>query len=461
MTKNNLSFKYYLFCVILPLLVIISIFTFGTIYLQNNIFQTERKIVALDGINAIQYIINTSQKIKIYTNKQDMPSQDIQRQRTLFKKVLSQLKELHNHLTFHTKKYPNHEEINQFLFNINKSLRSSDMIFDITHNTQRSFDIIKDIANNSGLADDDHSTTSILVRIIANQFPYISNDIFNNNLNNTDTTLKNFNYNLQLLDSNILTIVTDNINLNIQNANKIYAENSIKLKTLLEKRIETTDRIQNFCIFLFVLGLIFIGYSYFKYNQKNNQLKNTIKEYEKVSLIDKLTSLYNRGHFDDVISRKLKSAKRDQHSVVFIVVDIDNFKKYNDIYGYKKGDTVLQVIAKVLKATLQRGSDYIFRLGDEEFGLLLTDMEFKKAVEFTAIIKHKIEEVNIEYINHKENTSHITVSMGFVFIEPGMDFEEIEIYNGAYKALETCKNKGKNTISVYYPDKKEVELLDL
>ncbi|HUH42155.1 MAG TPA: diguanylate cyclase, partial [Sulfurimonas sp.] len=103
------------------------------------------------------------------------------------------------------------------------------------------------------------------------------------------------------------------------------------------------------------------------------KLKLANKRLENASYTDSLTSLHNRRYFNMVYEREIKRAKRDCRYITFMMLDIDYFKQFNDTYGHIKGDAALKSVANVFKGLLKRPGDFAFRLGGEEFGILLTD----------------------------------------------------------------------------------------
>ena len=236
----------------------------------------------------------------------------------------------------------------------------------------------------------------------------------------------------------------------------LYNQNLKLLHNQLLQRVSNKETIQRIIIIIGVLSIIFIIYSHINYYRKSIQLIKTVKVFQKKSITDDLTGLYNRRHFDTVISRQLKKIKRDEQPSVFIMCEIDSFKEYIDAYDHKKGDEIIQVIAKSLKISLHRPGDFIFRLGNEEFGLLLKDnMELEKTTAFTKILKNNIENLKLE---HPKNPAgkFVTVSMGIVLISDAIEHEEESVYQGAYKALNYAKKHGGNQVVIYDIDKCEV-----
>ena len=96
----------------------------------------------------------------------------------------------------------------------------------------------------------------------------------------------------------------------------------------------------------------------------NELLRKANMELERISMIDKLTNLYNRRFFDISFSKVWSQAKREGLPLSLIMIDIDHFKKYNDNYGHLAGDGCLSSI-KVIKETVKRGGDFVARYGEE------------------------------------------------------------------------------------------------
>jgi len=96
------------------------------------------------------------------------------------------------------------------------------------------------------------------------------------------------------------------------------------------------------------------------------------KIYEKLSITDALTQLYNRRHFNHILSQEIIRATHNKSILCFIILDVDYFKKYNDSYGHKAGDEALVAVSKTLEKSLHRSGEFAFRLGGEEFGAIFT-----------------------------------------------------------------------------------------
>jgi len=137
--------------------------------------------------------------------------------------------------------------------------------------------------------------------------------------------------------------------------------------------------------------------------------------------------------------------KRNGGCVNFIILDIDDFKKYNELYGIKKADEALVKISAKLKESLRRPDDYCFRLGGDEFALLYRSKSEDEGYLYAQVLKKNIEMLAIK---HKENRKYkvLTVSLGIVSRDKDRINTEDEIYMLAYEHLQRAKDDGRNKV---------------
>ena len=159
--------------------------------------------------------------------------------------------------------------------------------------------------------------------------------------------------------------------------------------------------------------------------------------------IDPLTKLFNRRHFEDFFEKKVINLHENDKKFVFVMVDIDNFKLYNDTYGHKNGDEVLIRVANVLKDLHARYST-VFRLGGEEFGIILDVDNIEDAIRIIEDYRMKIVEKNIPF----ENSEHqiVTASFGVKLAKRIERLSYEEIYHEADKKLYLAKKDGRNRV---------------
>lgn len=168
------------------------------------------------------------------------------------------------------------------------------------------------------------------------------------------------------------------------------------------------------------------------------------KHFESLSTRDELTGLYNRRHFNDMAPALLKAARKDKKSFAFLLIDIDNFKKYNDTYGHPAGDKVLADVARELSRLFMRNNDITYRMGGEEFGAILVFSDPVGAEVMGNKILTGIRDMEIE---HQENEAKIiTVSIGIKTVNASDQDDIKTIYEKADKALYKAKQSGRNCL---------------
>lgn len=180
-------------------------------------------------------------------------------------------------------------------------------------------------------------------------------------------------------------------------------------------------------------------------HQAQQELIETNKKLEQMAITDQLTGLYNRRKFEEVFEQEIQRAHRSASILTFIMFDIDHFKSLNDFYGHTAGDEALKKLSAELQRLCRRPGDYVFRLGGEEFGILITDHSSHSGAEFAEIIRQSIENLKID--NEASNASpYMTISVG-VFSHVPADEDNIEVYlRSADLKLYTAKETGRNRV---------------
>jgi len=175
------------------------------------------------------------------------------------------------------------------------------------------------------------------------------------------------------------------------------------------------------------------------------QLVEANKKLSLMVIIDSLTGLYNRMHFNETIQKEWKRTYRYGRPVSFIMLDIDHFKKVNDTYGHLSGDVVLKIVAKIIKEKT-RDSDFVARYGGEEFAIILTETPLKDGIVVAEKIRQAIESKTIKIPNNA--SVKVTVSCGIATVEPQTVKNAEELIDKADKALYKAKKDGRNKIAV-------------
>lgn len=165
-----------------------------------------------------------------------------------------------------------------------------------------------------------------------------------------------------------------------------------------------------------------------------------------LSITDPLTGLHNRRHFDEILPHELRRVQRENQHLCLMMVDIDFFKKLNDHYGHQAGDEALRRVAQTLRAALHRPTDYCFRLGGEEFGILCSGDSPENIGLFAETLRQSIADLGIPHANHPLGI--VTISIGLAFSTPTTAISDAphQLYEMADLALYDAKNSGRNQV---------------
>ena len=171
---------------------------------------------------------------------------------------------------------------------------------------------------------------------------------------------------------------------------------------------------------------------------------------EKLAQQDGLTGLANRRKFDQAIDHALSRAKQSATPLAMILIDVDYFKKFNDLYGHVAGDECLRQVAAVIKASEQRSNDLAARYGGEEFAVLLPDTNLDGALVVAESIRKALHALKIEHVG---NTAGIvTVSAGIDVLTSITEKDSAASFvSAADAALYGAKASGRDRIQVHHP----------
>lgn len=183
--------------------------------------------------------------------------------------------------------------------------------------------------------------------------------------------------------------------------------------------------------------------SYNELNSIRERERQYIEELKKLSDTDALTMLYNRRHLENNYNNLVRGAIRYEQTLVFLVLDIDHFKSYNDIYGHQMGDTALTQIATLIQSYAKRGNDKVFRLGGEEFAGVFYCQDEKGIKKNIEAMKQAVEDLKIEH-KGSDLSPYITVSIGVVAMNESHTLEQA--YEMADRALYQAKKSGRNRV---------------
>jgi diguanylate cyclase (GGDEF)-like protein len=164
---------------------------------------------------------------------------------------------------------------------------------------------------------------------------------------------------------------------------------------------------------------------------------------EHMTLTDSLTQIANRRALDIRLHHDIELSVRKKSHVAVLLMDIDCFKLYNDNYGHAFGDECLKRIAKLLKGSLKRASDFVARYGGEEFVCVLPDTSIEGAEEIAELILNAIRSAKLEH-RFSKVTNIVTLSIGIAVSGPEHILLPEKLLSRADKALYQAKNMGKN-----------------
>ena len=178
---------------------------------------------------------------------------------------------------------------------------------------------------------------------------------------------------------------------------------------------------------------------------EEKQLESALK---RMALVDGLTGLFNRRHFDDVMLTEFLRAKRYKTQFALIMIDVDHFKKFNDVYGHDCGDRVLSAIGQVLIVATQSGqwdvkgcsAGIACRYGGEELAIVLPDVTRDDAVTIAESLRQKIEASEVQGLR-------VTASFGVAGFDDILQNEK-NLVALADSALYAAKAAGRNCVKV-------------
>lgn len=163
------------------------------------------------------------------------------------------------------------------------------------------------------------------------------------------------------------------------------------------------------------------------------------------SALDSLTVIPNRRRFDEVLEQEWKRAMRAGRSLALAMIDVDDFKLYNDTYGHQAGDHCLKRVAGVLSRGVKRPGDLVARYGGEEFAVILPGADLEGAVEVAEMFREKIEACAMPHVRSRGGQV-VTISAGVAAMAPARGSKSAELVEAADRALYRAKREGRNRV---------------
>ena len=166
-----------------------------------------------------------------------------------------------------------------------------------------------------------------------------------------------------------------------------------------------------------------------------------------LTLTDGLTGVANRRAFDETLDAEWRRCARAQVPIALIMVDIDQFKNFNDAYGHQAGDACLRLAGAAMRRAAMRPQDLVARYGGEEFAILLPHEDIAGA---EAVARKVIEEIALMGVAHERSSvgPYVTVSMGVASLTPNERLEPGVLIKGADALLYAAKANGRNRYEV-------------
>lgn len=172
-------------------------------------------------------------------------------------------------------------------------------------------------------------------------------------------------------------------------------------------------------------------------------------KFEQLSVTDPLTGLLNRRYLEERLNEEISRSDRHGYPMSFLMLDVDDFKSYNDQFTHPEGDKALQLVAKCIKDSL-RDADVAARYGGEEFSILLPHTNLEEARVIAERIRNNVEKM-------KFPNRAVTVSIGITGASSLRD-SAIEIISAADKALFEAKKQGRNCVRIYEYERKNMAI---
>jgi diguanylate cyclase (GGDEF)-like protein/PAS domain S-box-containing protein len=173
-----------------------------------------------------------------------------------------------------------------------------------------------------------------------------------------------------------------------------------------------------------------------------SKLQDAFNTVEQLALVDGLTGVANRRLLDETLGREWARAIRDGTLLSVLLIDVDYFKPYNDIYGHLAGDTCLRALANAIQAVLRRPPDLLARYGGEEFVVVLPNTPHAGAEAMSERILQAVEQCCIQHAGSPYGVVSVSVgcATGFASLESGPN----ELLKAADVALYRAKAAGRN-----------------
>ncbi len=170
-------------------------------------------------------------------------------------------------------------------------------------------------------------------------------------------------------------------------------------------------------------------------------LREALERVRVETLMDPLTGISNRKHFEEMLILATMTARTDASPLSLVVIDIDNFKRFNDVYGHLTGDQVLRLVSSVMNEQVH-GPATLARFGGEEFAMILPGQSREQAYAVAETVRRNVESRELMKRSTGESLGRITVSLGVA--ELRVDETATSLLDRADACMYRAKNTGRN-----------------
>lgn len=181
--------------------------------------------------------------------------------------------------------------------------------------------------------------------------------------------------------------------------------------------------------------------------RKTERLNMRLKD---ISYLDGLTGVPNRRKLEEHLSREWDRARKSGQPLSLLMVDIDFFKRYNDLLGHLEGDECLRKVAQEINRHVRSGMDLVARYGGEEFAVVLPETNEEQARSIAERIRNDVESLKIPH-PASEVSRYITVSVGVATLVPEDNLRKEVLVSMADRALYRAKRRGRNRVETFTP----------
>ena len=176
-----------------------------------------------------------------------------------------------------------------------------------------------------------------------------------------------------------------------------------------------------------------------------DELTNANSQLAQLVRRDGLTALANRRSFDEVLPQAFAESRRSRLPLTLVMIDVDYFKSYNDLYGHPEGDCCLQQVAKAIQSAARRPHDFVARYGGEEMVMVLPDTDAQGAEVVAEAARKAVAELQLPHTGNP--FGHVSVSAGAAVHVPGKYMlTALDLLQAADSALYRAKEEGRNRV---------------